>query len=496
MGKMGGMSFHIAGDDRQQTWLLPASIQDYVSEDNPVRVIDAFVEQLDLRNLGIQVQPAATGRPSYAPASLLKLFVYGYLSRVRSSRELERLSHRNLEVIWLLQGLRPDHKTLSEFRRRNKAAFKLVLRQFNLLCRELKLFGAELAAIDGSMFKAVNSRGNNFTLEKLESLIKATQAGIERYLADLERSDQEAGAGALDGGKKAATTRELKEKIEQLRATRERHESMLRELQEKGEKQASLIDPEARLMRKSTSKDSQVGYNVQSVVDAAHHLIVEVEATTQCNDFGQLNSMAQQAKDQLGVEQLTVVADGGYYALADLKAAEEQGIEAHVPGQRDTMEKAGLFARREFRYDEARDEYECPGKARLTRHGDSQYRGQVLQAYYNTAACAGCALRSRCTTGRYRKINHGAGHPQVQERIRQRMEQRPEVYAQRKSLVEHPFGTIKFWWGQSAFLTKGRASVNAEIALSALAYNLRRALNILGAGEILKHLATRTAAAA
>lgn len=492
---MGGMSFHISGDDRQQAWLLPASIQDYVSDDNPVRVIDAFIEELDLRSLGIQVQPAATGRPSYAPASLLKLFVYGYLNRVRSSRELERLTHRNLEVIWLLQGLRPDHKTLSEFRRRNKVAFKPMLRQFNLLCRELKLFGAELAAIDGSVFKAVNSRGNNFTLEKLESLIKATQAGIERYLTDLERSDQEAEASALAGGKKVATARELKEKIEQLRATRERHESMLRELQEKGEKQASLIDAEARLMKKSTSKDSQVGYNVQNVVDAAHHLIVEVEATTQCNDFGQLNTMAQQAKKQLGVEQLTVVADGGYYALADLKAAEEQGIKVHVPGQRDTMEKAGLFARREFRYDETRDEYECPSKARLTRHSDNQYRGQVLQVYYNTAACAGCTLRSQCTTGRYRKINHGEGHPQVQERIRERMERQPEVYAQRKSLVEHPFGTIKFWWGQAAFLTKGRESVNAEIALSALAYNLRRALNVLGAGEILKHLATRAAAA-
>jgi IS5 family transposase len=263
---------------------------------------------------------------------------------------------------------------------------------------------------------------------------------------------------------------------------------MLQQLQEQERTQLSLVDADSRLMKKSTSSDSIVGYNVQSVVDAAHHLIVEVEATTQGNDFGQLNAMAQQARQQLGVEELTVVADAGYHAIADLREAEQQGIRAHVPEQRKASPQAGLLGKEAFRYDAAKDEYECPGGRRLNRHSDSEQRGQKQHVYYNTQACAACPLRQRCTTGRYRKIKHLEGQPWVQERIRERMKQQPEVYAQRKSLVEHPFGTIKFWWGQGAFLTRGLSSVQAEVSLSALAYNLRRALNILGVETLLRQL--------
>lgn len=486
---MEGMGQFIHGEQRQQTWLLPASIEDYVSADNPVHVMEAFVEGLDLRAMGICASPAKTGRPAYAPASLLKLYIYGYLNRVRSSRELERLTHRNLEVIWLLRGLRPDHKTISEFRRHHKAAFKQVLRQFNLLCRELKLFGAELVALDGSVFKAVNSRQNNFTVEKLQSLIALVDTGIERYLKELELADSQGNAEALGGGSDKPG---LAQKLEQLRATRQRHEAMLKQIKDSTDTQISQVDADARLMKKSTSHDSIVGYNVQSVVDCAHHLIVDVEATTQCNDFGQFNAMAQRARQELGVEQLTVVADTGYQSVADLRDAERQGICAHVPEKSVPLKQAGLFNRAQFRYDAAKDEYECPGQQRLTRHTDSEQRGQVQQVYYNTKACRDCPLRTRCTTGRYRKIKHLEGQPWVQERIRERMKQQPEVYARRKSLVEHPFGTIKFWWGQGAFLTRGRASVQAEVCLSALAYNLRRALNILGVDELLRHLQNRT----
>ncbi|TDU62067.1 transposase [Prosthecobacter fusiformis] len=488
---------YLQGDDRSQAWMLPQSLEDYLSEDNPVRFIDAFVDELDFRQAKLPVEAAATGRPGYAPGDLLKLYLYGYLNRVRSSRELERLTHRNLEVIWLLKRLQPDHKTISEFRKAHSEAFKSVLRQFNLMCRELKLFGAELVAIDGSIFKAVNSKARNFTRTKLESLLRGVNTGIERYLKELELNDaaQQADAAAV-GAAKAARIKDLPGRVEKLKETRERYTEMMKTLEETPGVQISLTDPEARLMKKSTSKDSQVGYNIQSAVDAAHHLIVEVEATAQANDAGQFNTMAQRAKEQLGVERLTVVADGGYYVLKDIKAAGEQGIEAHVPAQRDTMEKAGLHARRQFRYDEAHDEYECPGKARLTRHADSHQRGQVQQAYYNTAACAACTLRSQCTTGKYRKINHGEGYPQVQESIRERMERQPEIYAQRKKLVEHPFGTIKFWWGQAAFLTRGLEAVNAEVSLSALGYNMRRVLNIVGTGELIKHLGKRAATAA
>ena len=485
------MGQFIHGEQRQQTWLLPASIEDYVSADNPVHVMEAFVEGLDLRAMGICASPAKTGRPAYAPASLLKLYIYGYLNRVRSSRELERLTHRNLEVIWLLRGLRPDHKTISEFRRHHKSAFKQVLRQFNLLCRELKLFGAELVALDGSVFKGVNSRENNFTVEKLQNLIALVDTGIERYLKELELADSQSRAATLGGGSGGGEP-DLQQKLEQLRATRQRHEAMLKQLEESKSTQISLVDADARLMKKSTSHDSIVGYNVQSVVDAAHHLIVGVEATTQGNDFGQLNAMAQRAREELGVEQLTVVADTGYHSVADLRDAERQGICAHVPEKRVALKQAGLFHRAQFSYDAAKDEYECPGKQRLTRHTDGEQRGQELHVYYNTKACRDCPLRARCTTGRYRKIKHLEGQPWVQERIRQRMKQEPGVYARRKSLVEHPFGTIKFWWGQGTFLTRGRASVQAEVCLSALAYNLRRVLNILGVSKLLEHLRGRT----
>lgn len=484
------MGHYLHGEQRDQSWLLPPSIGDYVSTDNPVRVMEAFVEGLDLRALGIESTPADTGRPAYAPAALLKLYIYGYLNRVRSSRELERLTHRNLEVIWLLRGLRPDHKTISEFRRRHKSAFRQVLREFNLLCRELKLFGAELVALDGSVFKAVNSREHNFTLEKLSNLIRLVDTGVERYLKELELADSQSAAAPLGGSNGKAG--DLRHKLEQLRTTRQRHEAMLKQLQDQERTQASLVDADSRLMKKSTSRDSIVGYNVQSVVDGAHHLIVEVEATTQGNDFGQLNAMAQQAREQLGVEELTVVADAGYHAIADLRAAEQQGIRAHVPEKHKASPQAGLLGKEAFRYDATEDEYECPGGQRLTRHSDSEQRGQKQHVYYNTQACAACPLRQRCTTGRYRKIKHLEGQPWVQERIRERMRQQPEVYAQRKSLVEHPFGTIKFWWGQGAFLTRGLASVQAEVSLSALAYNLRRALNILGVEALHLHLSQRT----
>ena len=486
------MSGFIMGEDLQQEWLLPQSVEEYVSEDNPVRFIDAFVDGVDFATAGIVTQPAVTGRPGYAPEDLLKLYVYGYLNRVRSSRELERLTHRNLEVMWLLKCLRPDHKTISEFRRKHRNVFKQVFRQFNLLCRELKLFGAELVAIDGSIFKAVNSKARNYTQAKLKGLLKAVDKGVGNYLKDLERNDASEAAAR---GPQTTGARNLGEKIEALQAAKERYEHMLAQIEASPGSQISLTDPDARLMTKSTSKDCIVGYNVQSAVDAAHHLIVEIEATTQPTDHGQLNRIAQRAKETLGTPKLSVTADGGYYAASDLKAAEAQGIQAHVPAPADKMDNAGLYGREQFRYHRARDEYECPGAERLTRHSDNQEHGRVYEVYYNSSACARCALRPKCTTGKYRKLKHVAEH-ELLERIKARMKRAPEVYAQRKALVEHPFGTWKFWWGQGAFLTRGQAAVNVEITLSALAYNLKRAIHVLGVPALLMHLCVSKARAA
>lgn len=490
------MSRFIAGADRDQVWLLPERLDDYVSEGNPVRFIDAFVEGLDPQQVPLLLTaPAATGRPRYAPGDLLKLFIYGYLNRVRSSRELEHLTQRNLEVIWLLKRLRPDHKTISEFRRVHRAAFKQVFRQFNVLCRDLALFGAELVAIDGTFFKAVNSRSRNFPQAKLENLIKNVDKGIEGYLKDLELNDAAADSPDALGTAKEANVDDLKERIAKLQSAKARYEQMQKDLEQSGESQVSLTDPDARLLNKSTAQGSVVGYNVQSVVDGEHHLIVEIEATNQGNDFGQFTKMAVQAKEQLQVETLIGVADGGYYQINDLKAAEAQGIEVHVPQREDRLEKKGLFAREEFRYDKEQDCYHCPGGARLERKSDNQIRGLRYEVYANSAACRDCPLRKQCTTGKLRKIRHEE-NPEVMKRVRERMAAQPEVYARRKGLVEHPFGTMKFWWGQGSLLTRGLAAVNAEVTLSALAYNMKRALKVVGVRALLERVSPALLASA
>ena len=363
------------------------------------------------------------------------------------------------------------------------------------MCRELKLFGAEIVAIDGSIFKAVNSKARNFTRAKLQGLLKSVDGGIERYLKELELNDAAQKADVALGAARAARIKDLPGKVLKLKEARERYEVMLKVMGDDPAQQISLTDPQARLMKKSTSKDAIVGYNIQSAVDAAHHLIVDITATTQANDLGQLNEVAQRAKEELGVGQLTVVADGGYYSTNDIKAAEAQGITVHVPAPVDKMDKAGLFARGQFVHDRERDEYVCPRGQKLLRHGDSAQEGKVYEVYYNTAACSACALRAQCTSGKYRKIKHVKDH-EVLERVARRMKDQPQVYDQRRNLVEHPFGTLKFWWSQGAFLTRGVPAVNAEINLSAWAYNLKRACRVLGVSALLAHLRSRPARAA
>lgn len=486
---------YLQGDDRGQSWMLPQTLEDYLNEDNPVRFIDAFVDELDFQKVNLPQQPAATGRPGYAPADLLKLYLYGYLNRVRSSRELERLTHRNLEVIWLLKRLQPDHKTISEFRKAQREVFKAVLRQFNLMCRELKLFGAEIVAIDGSVFKAVNSKARNFTRAKLEGLIKSVNAGIERYLTELELNDTSHETNTAAGAAKAARIKDLPTRVQKLKEARERYTEMMKVMEADTSGQVSLTDPESRLMKRSISKEGIVGYNVQSAVDAAHHLIVDITATKQPTDVGQLNDVAQRAKQELGVDKLCVVADGGYYAIPDFKAAEDQGIIVHTPVPEDRMEKAGFFKLEKFVYEKEKDQYACPAGQKLTRHTDAARGNHVYEVYYNSNACVGCALLTQCTRGKYRKINRGKDQ-EVMERIAQRMKAEPEIYKQRKNLVEHPFGTLKFWWSQGAFLTRGLAAVNAEISLSAWAYNVKRATQKLGVSGLIAHLKKKTGVSA
>ena len=354
---------HISGIDRSQTLLFPEAIDDYVGPDNPVRFIDAFVDGLDLAAAGFaRVAPEKTGRPGYAPGDLLKLYIYGYLNRVRSSRRLEAECHRNVEVIWLLRTLKPDFKTIADFRADNRKAFRAVFRRFVVLCRELDLFGRELLGVDGTRIKAVNNKDRNYTKNSLEKFIKNVDERLDEYLKRLDEGD------ATESGTGGSRTKNLAEKIEALRAKRERYKDLLAGLEASGEDQISLTDPDSRAMAKHTKV--AVGYNVQIAVDAKNKLIVEQEVTNQVLDMGLLTQTAGAARETLDVEKIDVVADRGYFKIEDIEACEKAGMTPHVPKpQRGYAARNGLFRKDEFRYDAEKDAYICPaGQVLATRY--------------------------------------------------------------------------------------------------------------------------------
>jgi transposase len=464
---------HIAGFERDQLLLLPEAVDDYVEVDNPVRFIDASVDGLDLTAAGFErVAANATGRPGYAPGDLLKLYIYSYLNRVRSSRRLEREAKRNIEVIWLLRSLKPDFKTIADFRCDNRAAFRAVFRQFVLLCRRLDLYGRELLAVDGTRIKAVNNKDRNFTRSSLRAFIRAADERLEDYLKRLDEGDVE--DGATSGG---ARTKNLAEKIAALRQKRGRYDAMLAKLERTGEDQISLTDPDSRAMAAYTKVG--VGYNVQVAVDAKHKLVVEQAVTNQVVDMGLLTQTAEPAREILGVETIDVVADCGYFKIEDVEACEKAGCVPHVPKpQRGSSVGEGFFRKDEFRYNAERDAYICPVGTLLTpiRHG--RLRDLEKINYGNPKACRDCPLRARCTNDA-RSVSC-LENEAVLDRMAERLKARPEILDRRREVVEHPFGSIKQWMYQGAFLMRGLANVRAEFSLTALAYNLRLALNILG----------------
>jgi len=464
---------HISGFERSQILLLPEAVDDYVGADNPVRFIDAFVDELDLSAAGfVRVTAKATGRPGYAPADLLKLYIYGYLNRVRSSRRLEIESHRNIEVIWLLRSLKPDFKTIADFRRDNRAAFRSVFREFVLLCRRLDLYGRELLAVDGTRIKAVNNKDRNFTRNSLQDFIRAADERLDDYLRRLDEGDIE--EGGTGGG---ARTKHLAEKIEALRQKRGRYGAMLGDLERTGENQISLTDPDSRAMAAHTKVG--VGYNIQIAVDAKNKMIVEQAVTNQVVDMGLLTQTAEPARAILDVENIDVVADRGYFKIEDIEACEKAGLTPHVPKpQRGSSVRKGFFRKDEFRYNPDHDVYICPAGETLSPNHEGKLRDLKKIDYSNPAACPACPLRSRCTTDRRRvsRLENEA----VLDRMDARLKARPEILDRRREIVEHPFGSIKQWMNQGAFLMKGLDNVRAEFSLTALVYNLRRALNILG----------------
>src|SRR5271155_4693460 len=461
---------HISGFERDQLLLLPEAVDDYVGSDNPVRFIDAFVEGLDLVKAGfLRVQPEATGRPGYAPGDLLKLYIYGYLNRVRSSRRLERECRCNIEVIWLLRTLKPDFKTIADFRRDNRAAFRAVFRQFVLLCRRLDLYGRELLAVDGTRIKAVNNKDRNFTRSSLREFIRRADERLEDYLKRLDEGDVEDGGGAR--------TKNLAEKIAALSEKRGRYQAMLAQLDRTGEDQISLTDPDSRAMAAHTKVG--VGYNIQVAVDAKNKLIVEQAVTNQVVDLGLLTQTAEPAREVLGVETIDVVADRGYFKIEDIEACEKTGCFPHVPKpQRGSSVREGLFRKDEFRYDAGLDAYVCPAGKLLTPIRRGRMRDLERTDYGNPKACRACQLRPRCTNDARSvfRLENVDGL----DRMAERLKARPAILGRRREGVEHPFGSIKQWMYQGAFLMRGLANVRAEFSLTALAYNLRRALNILG----------------
>lgn len=474
---------YVQGYDREQQLLLPESIEEYVTADNPIRVIEAYVESLDLAKLGFRyAEPEATGRKPYDPADLLKLYLYGYLNKTRSSRQLEKATYRNLEVIWLLCKLHPDHKTIADFRKDNLEALKKVCREFTLLCHKLKLFGGELIAIDGSKFRAVNHNGRAFTKKKLLKLNHEIDAKIAAYLNGLDEQDQ------VETKIPGVTAKNVQEKIAQLREHKAEVEKLQAELEASGETQITLTDADSRLMQ-TAAFGTDVCYNVQVVTDAKHKLIVTHEVTNEHNDRNQLSHMAKAAKEILGVDQIEATADAGYFKKEEIKKCEEDGVTCYVPiPESSSNETRGLYAEADFQYEAAHDCYRCPAQQAVTFRGEAEKDGLRVRIYEGVA-CKRCALRLRCTKSQRnnRRIYRWV-HEAVIDRLRQRLAQHPDKVKQRGHLVEHPFGTLKHVMESGYFLMRGKEKVSAEMSLSVLAYNFKRVLNILGFKALLAAL--------
>jgi transposase len=470
---------HRTGLDRSQTLLFPESLEEYVAAENPVRFLDAFVGSLDLRGLGFaKAQCADTGRPPYDPAVLLKLYLYGYLHRTRSSRLLEAECHRNVEVIWLLGKLAPDFKTVADFRRDNLKPFKAVCRQFTLLCRKLELFGGELLAIDGSKFKAVNARDKNFSGEKLKELIAHSDARLAEYLRDLDNADeQESGSGALSKA-------QLQERIAALTERKDWHEELLAQLQDEEEKQISVTDPDTRRM--PTAQGNQVGYNAQMAVDAKHKLIAADDVTNEVTDINQLANIALKAKANLELKQAEVVADTGYYNASEVSRCVEANLQPLIPKADTSANTArGLYGKSKFRFDEQKDVYVCPAGGELSYRFSTFELGRELR-YYRARGCRECLLRSQCTRNKANRTITREANEHLMEAMAQRMKREPGKFKLRKTLAEHPFGTIKRSLGYTHFLLKGLEKVRTEWSLITLVYNLKRVLNLVSFQKLMQ----------
>jgi transposase len=469
------MGRFVVGEDRRQASLLPASLDDYITEDNPVRVVEAFIDELDLAVLSFAgMEPASTGRPAYHPSTMLKIYLYGYLNSIQSSRRLEREAGRNIELMWLTGRLAPDFKTIANFRRDNGAAIRAVCGQFVMLCRGMGLFSGAMVAVDGSKFKGVNNRDRNFTAHKAAKRIEQVEASISRYLVALDRADRE------DSDVPEVRTDKIREKIAGLRRQMQYLKNMADEVEQAPDNQISLTDPDARSMATSGRGTGMVGYNVQAAVDTEHHLIVTHEVLNDGHDRTQLAPMGRAALDAIGSDELTVLADRGYYNGAQVLECEGTGVLPCVP-KVDTTGRAkhGHFTKPDFIYDAAHDHYTCPAGVHLTKGKIRSYQQGEIDQYRHLSACHSCDLRPRCTPEKVKRVKRWV-HEAVLDSMQQRLDRLPDAMGLRRQTVEHVFGTLKAWMGSTPFLTKTLKNVRTEMSLSVLAYNMKRMIQIFG----------------
>jgi transposase len=472
------MKRFIEGECRTQTTLLPESIDDYITDTNPVRIVDVFVDELDLGKLGFEgIKPAATGRPAYHPAILLKIYIYGYLNRIQSSRRLEKEAQRNVELMWLTERLAPDFKTIARFRQENGKAIRSVCRQFIVLCQKLGLFAESLVAIDGSKFKAVNNRDRNFTSAKLQRRMKEIESSINRYLTALDTADRQEPTVAK------AKSERLHDKIAALKEQMKALKDIEVQLNKTEDKQISLTDPDARSMKSRGA--GIVGYNVQTAVDTQHHLIVAHEVTNKGSDRNQLSSMAKQAQIATGTEDLSVIADRGYFNSEEILACHEAGITALVPKCKTSGAKAaGRFDKADFIYDAENNEYRCPAGQALIWRSSRIEHGLNLHRYWSSC-CQQCDIKAQCTPSTERRVTRWE-HEEVLEAMQTRLDKAPDSMRIRRQTVEHPFGTLKAWMGATHFLTRQLKNVSTEMSLHVLAYNMKRVMAIMGTAAMME----------
>lgn len=479
--------------NRYQNMLLPPRVEDYVHQNNTVRAIDAYVNTLDLQALDFKHTHAtqSSGQPAYDPAALLKLYLYGYMQGIRSSRKLERETVRNLEVIWLVEGITPSYKTIADFRKDNSAAIKSTNRDFVLLCKELSLLGGEQVAVDGSYFKADTNKDNIYTENKLKKQLTALGNKIADYQAALAKQDNEddqTGKGSLGEDKQLAV------KLERLQAKQAEKKALQRQLESSSEKQISTVDRDARLLTKNGQ--TTAGYNVQIAVDSQHKLIVAEDTTQDGNDTHQLAPMLEKAQQVLNSDNLEGLADSGYHNSAQIKSCEDEGIAIYVASKTATSKASnqGCFARKDFRFDKENDVYHCPQGNQLTRRENPQViAGKTFHCYRSSATvCNECPLRKQCLSdkGQNKQLLRWE-HEAFIEQHDNRMKQNPKKMRQRSAVVEHPFGTLKHRAGINHFLMRGLKKCGGEFSLMVLAYNFTRVINILGINSIRDYCAQR-----